>query len=166
MVRTLILGYGNPDRGDDGVAYEVIDALRRRLGQEKLAPDETGLERLGNPVDSIRILQLAPELLEVAADYDRLIFVDAHVRPDAGDVHWTPLQPEYATATFTHHLLPATFLALLQVLHHREPEGFTLSIRGHSFDFHRGLSDATRAWVEPAVDQILSLLAQPAGAGR
>ncbi len=34
MTRTLVIGYGNIDRNDDGVAYAVIAALRLRLGQQ------------------------------------------------------------------------------------------------------------------------------------
>lgn len=158
MSRTLVIGYGNRDRQDDGVAWEVIATLRRRAGQPALPGEETGLEQLGNRVDSIFLLQLAPDLLDVAARYDQLIFVDAHVRPDAADLYCMPVQPEYATATFTHHMTPAMFLALLQTLHRCQPAGFVVSIRGSRFDFERGLSAATQALVEPAVVQIEELL--------
>ena len=159
MSRALVSGYGTRDRQDDGVAWEVIHALRRREGQPALDEDETGLERLGSQVDSIFILQLAPDLLDVAAQFDQLIFVDAHVQPDAADLYCTPVQPEYASATFTHHMTPALFLALLQTLHHRQSAGFVVSVRGSHFDFARGLSAATRTLVEPAVTQIQELLA-------
>jgi len=64
MHRSLIIGYGNIDRADDGVAYDVINALRRRLGQEILHEGDTGLEDLGRPIDSVFLSQLAPELME------------------------------------------------------------------------------------------------------
>ena len=47
MSRTLVIGFGNIDRADDGVAYHVVNHLRRRLGKELLPEDETGLELLG-----------------------------------------------------------------------------------------------------------------------
>ncbi len=28
-MRTLVIGYGNLDRGDDGVAYAIVNELRR-----------------------------------------------------------------------------------------------------------------------------------------
>lgn len=172
MARTLVIGYGNVHRQDDGVALDVIAALRRRLGQEPLDEEETGLERLAHEGDSgtpqgqgpaaaglcsIFVPQLAPDLLDVAVGYGRLVFVDAHVQPDAADLECTAVQPEYAAAAFTHHMTPAMFLALLQALYHQEPAGFIVSIRGHSFDFQRGLSAATQALVEPAAEQILEL---------
>jgi molybdopterin-guanine dinucleotide biosynthesis protein A len=44
--RTLIIGYGNLERADDGVAYHAVNALRQRLGQKALSEDETGLQGL------------------------------------------------------------------------------------------------------------------------
>jgi hydrogenase maturation protease len=162
MARTLVIGYGNIDRNDDGVAYAVIAALRSRLGLEPLAEDETGLDRLGAAVDPVFVLQLGPELLDLALAYDRLLFVDAHVHPDSDDLHCAPVQPEYTSAAFTHHMNPAMFLALLQALYQHTPAGFVVSIRGHSFEFCRGLSEAASAQVTPAVEQILSLVTDPA----
>ena len=158
MSRTLIIGFGSLDRADDGVAYHVINALRRRLGQNMLAEDETGLEELGAQIDSIFLVQLAPELMDVLAVYDQVVFVDAHVYANVDNLHCTPILPEYTPATLTHHMGPAMILALVKALYHREPAGHLVSIRGYNFDFHRDLSEATRALVEPAVDYILQSL--------
>jgi Ni,Fe-hydrogenase maturation factor len=108
-------------------------------------------------VDSVFLRQLVPELMETAADYHRVIFVDAHVRDDQEELFSTPVVPEYESSPFTHHLTPATFLALTDALYGRSPKGVLLSLRGRDFDFTRGLSLGTRTLVEPAVDQILHL---------
>ncbi len=163
MFRTLVIGYGNLDRQDDGVAFVVINALRQRLGQAALSEEVAGPEEPGHQADSIFVMQLAPELLELVADYDRVIFVDAHVRTDVPDLEWAAVKPEYTASTFTHHMTPAMLLALLQMLYRREPEGYIVSLRGHAFDFQRGLSPATAAMVEPAAEQILQLIARPEG---
>ena len=158
MSRTLVIGFGNIDRADDGVAFSVINALRRRLGQKPLLEDETGLEELGVQVDSVFLSQLTPELLETVAGYRQVIFVDAHVYENVDALHCEPVSPEYTPSTFTHHLTPAAFLALLKTLYHREPAGYLVSIRGHDFDFHRDLSAETEVLVGPAVEYILRLL--------
>ena len=163
MPDTLVIGYGNLYRADDGVAYYVVNALRRRLGQESLSEDNTGLEGLGGQTDSIFLTQLVPELIDALIDYDQVIFVDAHVSGDAEDLRCVPVLPEYAPSAFTHHMTPALLLALLEALHHREPAGCIVSIQGHDFEFHRGLSLATEAQVQPAVERILQLLAEPRG---
>lgn len=157
MSRTLVIGFGNIDRADDGVAYYVINDLRRRLGQGMLREDETGLEEIGTEIDSIFLVQLTPELMDVISLYDRVIFVDAHVYENVDSLYCTTVFPNFTTAIFTHHLTPAMLLALLKSLLHRAPAGHIVSIRGYNFDFHRNLSADTEALVEKAVDHILLL---------
>jgi hydrogenase maturation protease len=160
MFRTLVIGYGNIDRADDGVAYHVINDLRRRLERDPLREDDTGLEELGAEVDTIFLLQLTPELMEVITVYDRIIFVDAHVAENIGDLYCTSLSPqEDASLTFTHHISPALLLLLMRTLYHCQPGGYMVSIRGYDFDFHRSLSDKTRAMIAPAIDHIMQMLA-------
>jgi hydrogenase maturation protease len=161
MPRALVIGFGNIDRADDGVAFFVINALRRRLDQKMLTEEDTGLEDLGAPIDSIFLSQLAPELLDTLAEYGQVIFVDAHVYENMDALHCALVLPEYTPVTFTHHLTPGVFLALLKALHHHEPIGHLVSIRGYDFDFHRNLSSDTEALVEPAVNYILQLFKSP-----
>jgi len=158
MPETLIIGYGNPDRADDGVAYHVVNRLRRALGRDTLPPGETGLEALGCEPDSVFLQQLVPELMETAAAYRRLVFVDAHVEGIADELVFQPVDEEFVLSPFTHHLTPGAFLALTGALYGRAPAGFLVSIRGQDFDFHRELSAGTRALVEPAVQRILGVL--------
>ena len=161
MPRALVIGFGNIDRADDGVAFFVINVLRRRLDQKMLTEEDAGLEDLGAPIDSIFLSQLVPELLDTLAEYGQVIFVDAHVYENMESLHCATVLPEYTPATFTHHVTPGMLLALLKALHHLEPTGHTVSIRGYDFDFHRDLSPETKALVEPAVDYILHLLNWP-----
>jgi Ni,Fe-hydrogenase maturation factor len=62
--KTIIIGYGNPDREDDGVAWHILAALNARLGNP--VPDlyADGFEPQGNPIDFMFRLQLMPELAE------------------------------------------------------------------------------------------------------
>ena len=163
MSRTLIIGYGNLDRGDDGVAFDVVNALRVRLGQDPLDEQETGLGELGTETDSVFLRQLVPELMDTAAGYDQVIFVDAHVRENPRELWWAPVQPDFVPSAFTHHINPATFLALIRALYDRNPAGYLLSIRGHEFDFSRGLSFETERLVQPAVDELVKRLPSAAG---
>jgi hydrogenase maturation protease len=158
MSRTLVIGFGNIDRADDGVAFEVVNALRRRLGQNPLGTEETGLEELGAAVDSVFLSQLTPELMDVLCEFDGVIFVDAHVYENVEDLHCVPVAPEYAPSTFTHHLTPAALLSFLKTLYGAEPEAHLVSIRGRDFDFHRGLSEGAKSLVEPAVNCLLQIV--------
>lgn len=155
--RSLVIGYGNMDRADDGVAFCVVNGLRRRLGQKILSEDDTGLDELGAEVDSIFLGQLAPELMDILAGYQQVIFVDAHVCEGMDNLYCTPVSAKYVPSAFTHHMTPATLLALLELAHYPGPTGHLVSIRGYDFDFHRDLSAGARAFVEPAVECILRL---------
>ncbi|OPY89690.1 MAG: Hydrogenase 2 maturation protease [Syntrophaceae bacterium PtaU1.Bin231] len=158
MSRSLVIGFGNIDRADDGVAYHIVNALRNRLGKEGLGEGDTGLEGLGEQTDTVFLAQLVPELIELLADYGRIIFVDAHVDQSLGDLHCGRVRPESASPVFSHHMTPAMLLALTSALHGREPAGYLVSVRGGCFDFHQGLSPGCEALVEPAVCNILELL--------
>ncbi|MGD8397689.1 MAG: hydrogenase maturation protease [Anaerolineae bacterium] len=160
MMRALVLGFGNLDRQDDGVAYDVINGLRHRLGKEPLDEGAMGPEEIVAGIDAVFVRQLEPGLMDLAAGYDRVVFVDAHVQPDLEGVSRTQVQPELTVSAFTHHMTPQTFLAWLGVLHRRRPAGFIVSVRGHSFDFGRGLSQSTATQVAPAVEHVLHLLPQ------
>ncbi len=156
--RTLLIGFGNLDRADDGVAYHVINVFRKRWGQKALDEDQTGLEELGRLVDSIFIVQLSPEMIDLLDEYEQVIFVDAHVDPALDELHYSPVCPDEAGLTFTHHLSPATLLAFFKALRGRDMEGHLISILGRNFDFHRNLSPETLSLVEGAVNWILGLL--------
>jgi len=170
MLRKLVIGYGNLERQDDGVGFHVVNRLRRHLAQRPLACDDDGLSRLGGGTDSVFIRQLVPELIETVADYDRVIFVDAHIPSRKPHLRCTRLDPAEGMALFTHHLHPALLLGLLKALWGREPVSHLLSIQGCRFELGRRLSVGTAKLVAPAAKMILALLAersdlQPRAAG-
>lgn len=158
MRRTLVIGYGNLDRGDDGVAFEMIDVLRKRLGQEPLDEEELGLKPGGGTIDSAFLPQLAPEWLDLAVGYEQVVFADARVEAIGGEVRWAEVAPDLrSTAAFTHHMTPEMFLGLLQALHGCRPAAWVVSVAGHRFEFERRLSSETAAQVLPAVETIVRL---------
>jgi hydrogenase maturation protease len=157
-MKTIVIGYGNIDRADDGVAFAVINELRRRLGRPALEEGDTGLENLGGEVDSIFLLQLVPEIMELITGYEQVVFVDAHVGPDMEDLNCAPVDAEYTPSSFTHHMTPSSLMAFLKTLYGSEPRAYLVSIGGSDFDFTRELSPKTRSLVAPAADKILGLL--------
>jgi hydrogenase maturation protease len=158
MVRTLVIGYGNLDRSDDGVGYFVVNGLRQGLGYPLLSTDESGLDRLGQAVDAVFIRQLVPEMLPDACDYDQLVFVDAAIDEQEQAIVCRQIDPLAQSAALTHQLSPAAFLRLLRVLYDKEPVGFLVAVPGFCFDFQRGLSGATAKHVATAVDWIEGLV--------
>jgi hydrogenase maturation protease len=156
--RTLIIGYGNADRQDDGVAWHVLAALRRHLG--KPAPDagDEAFEPDGENPDFLFTLQLTPEMAETLAGYQRVCFVDAHTGNVPEEIHFRELEAKYQRSPFTHHMTPDTLLALCGQLYAQGPEAILVSVRGYQFGFEHALSPETQALVEPAAQKILGWL--------
>ena len=153
-MRTLIIGYGNPSRRDDGVGLAVVNGLRRRLGQAPLDEGDDGYAELGGPVDTLFLQQLMPELAETLSGYERVWFVDAHLGVYPELVRRTALAAHYGLASVSHHLGPETLLALAQQLYGHAPAGELISIRGFDFDFGEELSEATAEGVRQVADAL------------
>jgi hydrogenase maturation protease len=158
--KIIIIGYGNIYRADDGVAFAVINELRRQLRQKLLEEGDTGLDELGGENDSIFLLQLVPEIMEMLTGYNKIIFVDAHVGPDMEDINCSPVEAQYVSSSFTHHMTPSALLAFLKTMYQSEPQAHLVSIRGCDFDFKKTVSSKVQALVQPAVDAILKLIDQ------
>jgi len=157
-MKTLVLGYGNADREDDGVAWHVIRSLISSLGGE--APTEMEEE---NPlsiggIDFLFLLQLTPELSELISGYDRICFVDAHTGAVPESVHFEVLDPGYQHSPFTHHLTPNSLLAMTGSIYHQIPHAILVSVRGFEFGFSRELSAAAADLIPHAVELILNWL--------
>ena len=157
-MKMLVIGYGNAYCHDDGVALVVINELRRRYGIRELQPDEDGLDDLGHEVDSIMLHQLVPEIVPVVANYQCVVFVDAHVGSIPDDVRVIRVQEEYRFHAVTHHMSPGMLLSMARGTTGHAPSGYLVSVRGENFDFGLGLSDPCKLRVNNAVQQILALL--------
>ncbi len=152
MPKTLIIGYGNADRQDDGVAWHVLVGIARRLGRVAPAAPEDGFFPEGAEIDLWYVLQLAPEMSEDFAKYERICFVDAHTGNIADEISFQSVEASPAASAFTHHLTPAACLALTRAIYRKTPEAKLLSVRGYQFGFSRELSPETAVLVERAVE--------------
>jgi len=79
MTRTLIVGYGNPIRGDDALGWRAAERLR------ELVTDAD--------VEILTLHQLAPELMEPLSQVDLAVFIDAAVGPEPGAVLERRIEP-------------------------------------------------------------------------
>jgi hydrogenase maturation protease len=158
LKRTLIAGFGNVFRRDDGLGPAVVNALRMRLGRPALDSLDDGFDDLGHRVDTIVLHQLVPELAETIKDYGLLIFVDAHVGTIPETMREERLRAGYQAPLVSHQFRPSTVLALSQQMYGRAPSTVLLSLRGYDFDFGETLSSQAAQLVEPAVTRIISLI--------
>jgi hydrogenase maturation protease len=153
LKKSLIIGYGNPDREDDGVAWHILRALTIKLGlpsPESYEDEFSGSET----IDFAFYLQLTPEMAEDIKDYEHVCFVDAHTGNIPEPVRLISVESEFQHSPFTHHLTPQSLLSMCETLYGRKPDAVLLSVLGHRFLFSRQLSKETTALVPQAVDLI------------
>jgi hydrogenase maturation protease len=123
-----IIGYGNPQRRDDGSGYRVAQRLGRFFGRER------GV--------SVRAMhQLDPVLVEDLKGAEEVLFVDATVQPSPGGREWLRILPDAeGLPRETHYLGRGLLLGLLQRIYGRCPGGWLVSVQGEDFGFGEGLS--------------------------
>ena len=132
MPSVLILAYGNPIRGDDGIAWRAAQEL------EKVLPPPVA--------EIVRLHQLAPELAEQASHADTVIFLDANCDGPPGAIRCLPVGPQPGDPRFSHQFTPQSLMALCERLYSARPAAFAVSLAGESFGVGDQLSRAaTRA---------------------
>jgi hydrogenase maturation protease len=166
LSKSLVIGYGNPDREDDGVAWHIIRTLAVRFGRldantqtESILDLDVGEPLLGDNAPDLMVeLQLMPEIAEKIAAYDKVCFVDAHTGAYENDLYVEHPKAEFQNSPFTHHLTPQTCLILTKTAYGRTPEALVVSVRGYKFGFALGLSPQTAQLADEAVETILAWL--------
>ena len=145
-MKTLVLGYGNRSRTDDGVGWFVLERLQ-----------ELGLPN----VELQTSHQLDVDHAELISGFDEVIFVDAAIPQSPQPIARTVVQPCLRSHAVAHYLTPGDLLELAQTLFGRAPRGILFSIRGSDFNFGTTLSPATERAAGDVVHQIEDLLSIP-----
>lgn len=146
--RVLVLGIGNPLRGDDGVG-----ALLAEQAAVCTAACCAG------PVAVRCVHQLTPELALELAGLDAVLFIDAALPltaapevqpsleplPPCNAVPSPAAQEPAAAAVDSHHLEPAQLLAISQALYGRRPLAALLRVPAAQLGHGTSLSPALKA---------------------
>jgi hydrogenase maturation protease len=130
MPETLLIGYGNPGRLDDGLGPALAEAVEKmNIG--------------GVTVDSD--YQLTVEDAVTVADHNVVIFADADVGgPEP--FYLKKLDPANSTLSFSSHSVsPGALVAMAEELFHKKVKAYILGIRGYEFnEFGERLSDKAK----------------------
>ena len=136
------IGYGNPQRRDDGIGPYIVNRLQSFFKQRK-------------DVRLVALHQLEPDIIDSLKTADTLVFVDASVEALTKGRDWVEVQPELNTMPFLiHESAPAFILGLLQCLYHRHPKAWMVSVEGTDFGFGNGLSSDARKRAEQVIGEI------------
>ncbi|MBN2258589.1 MAG: hypothetical protein JW704_12365 [Anaerolineaceae bacterium] len=156
MQKTLILGYGNPDRQDDGVAWTILRDVASQLGINQPSLLDPMVNSPDENLTLMVSLQLLPEMAELISKYERICFVDAHTGRVPDDLSIEALGCEFQKSPFTHHLTPQTCISLSKTLYQKTPQAQLVSVRGYEFGFSNELSTRSRMLAHQAVERILA----------
>jgi len=137
----LLIGYGNPGRGDDGLGPAFSEAMSAR-----------GLAGLDVDTD----YQLVAEHALTVTEYDLVVFADAMMDADQ-PFRFDRIAPVNPASLGSHSLRPETVLALADTLYGGAPEAWVLGIAGHEFgEVREGLSERAEGNLEAAKAFFLS----------
>ncbi|MDH5510929.1 MAG: hydrogenase maturation protease [Nitrospinota bacterium] len=143
--RILIIGYGNPGRGDDGLG-PALAAMVEREGIDGVIVHED--------------YQLTVESAQDVAQSEMVIFADASM-DEAGRFSIVPILPVPSPQFDSHSLSPGTVLYLALTLFGAKPEAYLVSIRGYEFDrFGESLSKKAEANLAAAAKRVFALLSE------
>ncbi len=146
----LIIGVGNPSRGDDALGPMFLERIGALLEPE--------IER--GEVELLCEFQLQ---VEHALDLERrslVLFVDASVSLSA-PFELVRVEPAQGTSFSTHALAPSALLHAFQNLYGDPPESWLLAIAGARFELGEPLSFAAAANLEAALARAAPWLRAP-----
>ena len=150
MFKSLIIGYGNSLRSDDGIGVCVAEMV-----------DNWNLPN----VRSLANHQLIPELAAELAQVDLAIFVDACQSADKNAVEVHSLKPSNSIELKSHFSDPEALLSLTLALFGKYPQAWWVIVPVTNFELGECLSPLAKRGIEQALKQIRGLLIENTRAG-
>ncbi len=131
MKQTLIIGYGNTLRSDDGAGQTVAKAF---FDQET--------------VTAITTHQLTPELVEDLIQVEHVYFVDA-APIDTVTIQLIQLRDD--EHNFGHFIDPQSLLNLAKKIYHYAPDAYFVLIPAQNFELGESYSEITQNAIQTAI---------------
>jgi len=139
--RTLILGFGNPGRCDDGIGPALAEQA-----------EKWGLAGVEVTVD----YQLNIEHAAEVAGAELVIFIDASLTA-AAPFSFQRLEARLKNDFTTHAMLPETVLETSRKIYGVLPPAYVLAVRGERFELGEGLSPRAREYLDEA-EKLLKMI--------
>ena len=144
-MHTLLIGYGNTLRKDDGLGFRVAEAVETwRVANVKALPCH----------------QLPPDLAADIAEADRVIFVDATLPQDPhSPIIVERLLPETGSPFFQgHHSDPKSLLCLSQALYGQQPIAYSILLPSWDMGYGESLSPIAQVGLHQGLRLLRELL--------
>jgi hydrogenase maturation protease len=140
--KTLVLGYGNSGRQDDGLGPAAAAAIDR-------------LNLPGVKVEINYLLNI--EDAADAAQHDVVLFIDA-LAEGPEPFEWREIFPADETAFSSHIVKPEVILGICQKCYGRSPKAWLLGIRGYQFELQEGLTERARKNLDEAIAYLQKMI--------
>ena len=148
-MKTLVYGYGNPGRQDDGLGNLFVDEAQKWADAEGLAHLSFDSNYQLNIEDAANI-----------AEYDIVIFVDASIE-DISDFILTKLEPNAKVEFSMHSVSPAFVVHLCNDIYPHTPKTYLLHLKGYEWEFKEGITEKALDNFNKAFEYMKPLLRSP-----
>ncbi len=139
---TLIIGYGNTLRSDDGVGVRVAEWVAQQAWAN---------------VCALSVQQLTPELAEEIAHAKQVIFVDAIASADT-NITINKLTAEPVPISIGHREDPRSILWLTKQLYGQAPPACWILIPGQNFELGEEISPIAQQGFKETLTLITTIL--------
>lgn len=136
---TLVIGYGNSLRSDDGIGQKTAIAL----SQMKL-----------KDLTAMAVHQLTPELVEKIREFEQIIFLDAEVNSDRIKVKEIEINTVESKQKWTHYFNPESLINLTNYLYQKIPKTWLITIPINNIELGEEISKE----VEEEADKVIQYL--------
>jgi len=145
MSRILVIGYGNPLRGDDGFGVYVAERLHH--------------EGVGEQVTLITRHLLTPELAEDLSEAEFVLFIAVSSSSPYGAQICRRIRPGLSVVqSFASGLSPESLLSCTQAVYDHLPQGLLVEVGSSRFDQGACLSPEIAGLVEPAAEVVQAII--------
>jgi len=145
MTKILLLGYGNPGRGDDALGPALVEHFQQSKQPKQSKSSQTCFQS---------DVQLVVEHVTDLKGYDPIVFVDADASCDE-PFYFSAIHAQKDESYTSHALTPSALLYVYQQVYQSDaPTAFLLRIRGYNFALGDHLSNQATSNLNAAIQFI------------
>ncbi|MBD3170752.1 MAG: hydrogenase maturation protease [candidate division Zixibacteria bacterium] len=129
MPKTLIIGYGNSLRRDDGLGIAAAERLMEIFAEQ-------------DGIEVVAATQLTPELADKIKNFTEVVFIDCSVEGEPGEIAMNEIsaRPDIIPR-LEHSISPAYIINLTKKLYNTNPHAIVFSLTGKEFGLGESLSE-------------------------
>ncbi|UCE54466.1 MAG: hydrogenase maturation protease [Desulfobacterales bacterium] len=141
-----IVGFGNPQRRDDGIGSYIVRQLKSAL----TAYDKIGFLSVRHP---------EPSIVDELHGAEQILFVDATIEVLTNGWQLHRIQPELEMLPYTtHHFTPMVILGMIKMIYGQSPPTWVLTVEGCDFGFGRRLTSTAKKRARSAISATIGFV--------